>query len=57
MDLGCYVLHAARQLGRWLDEAPSVVSAEATLKKPTVDAAMRVELAYQAVSVAGSVGT
>ena len=40
MDLGCYVLNAARQVGRWLDEAPSVVNAEATLRKPNVDAAM-----------------
>ena len=46
MDLGCYVLNAARQFGRWLDQTPSVVRAEATLKKPDVDAAMRVELAY-----------
>ena len=46
MDLGCYVLNAARQVGRWLDEAPSVISAEAILKEPNIDAAMRVELAY-----------
>jgi predicted dehydrogenase len=46
MDLGCYVLNAARQVGRWLDLAPSVVRADATLKKPHVDAAMWVELAY-----------
>ena len=46
MDLGCYVLHAARQLGRWLDQAPSVVSAEASLMKPEVDSAMWVEVAY-----------
>ena len=46
MDLGCYVLNAARQVGRWLDQAPSVVRAETTLKKPDVDAAMWVELAY-----------
>jgi predicted dehydrogenase len=46
MDLGCCVLNAARQLGRWLDQTPSVVRAEVTLKKPDVDAAMRVELAY-----------
>ncbi len=31
MDLGCYVLNAARQVGRWLDEAPSVSTAEPTL--------------------------
>jgi predicted dehydrogenase len=46
MDLGCYVLNAARQFGRWIDQAPSVVSAEATLKKPDVDSAMWVDLAY-----------
>ena len=46
MDLGCYVLSAARQFGRWLDEVPSVVSVETTLKKPDVDASMRVELDY-----------
>ena len=46
MDLGCYVLNAARQFGRWLGQTPSVVRAEATLKKPGVDAAMWVELAY-----------
>jgi predicted dehydrogenase len=45
MDLGCYVLNAARQFGRWHGQAPSVVSAEATLKKSDVDAAMWVELA------------
>ena len=36
MDLGCYVLNAARQVGRWLDEAPSVISAEAILKEPNI---------------------
>ena len=46
MDLGCYVLNAARQFGRWLGQAPLVVRAEATLKKPDVDAAMLVELAH-----------
>jgi predicted dehydrogenase len=46
MDLGCYVLNAARQVGRWLDDAPSTISAEAILKEPNIDAAMRVELAY-----------
>jgi predicted dehydrogenase len=46
MDLGCYVLNAARQIGRWLDQAPSVVSAEATLKEPEVDSAMSVEVTY-----------
>ena len=46
MDLGCYVLSAARQVGRWLDAAPSVVNAAATLKNPHVEAAKWVELAY-----------
>lgn len=52
MDLGCYVLNAARQVGRWLDEAPSVSTAEPTLKKPDIDVAMRVELAYPSGVVA-----
>jgi hypothetical protein len=47
MDLGCYVLNAARQFGCWVGQAPAVIRAEATLKKPGVDAAMWVELAYQ----------
>ena len=36
MDLGCYVLNAARQVGRWLGEAPSVVSARPRLRAPTL---------------------
>jgi predicted dehydrogenase len=46
MDLGCYVLNAARQVGRWLERAPSVVSAEAELRQPNLDSGMRVELGY-----------
>jgi len=46
MDLGCYVLDAARQLGAWIGAAPRVVSADATLRAPGMDASMRVELAY-----------
>lgn len=46
MDLGCYVLSAARHVGRWLGRAPEVVSAEPRLRAPEVDAAMDVELAY-----------
>ena len=46
MDLGCYVLHAARQVGRWIGGEPSVVSAEAVLKEQDVDAAVRAELAF-----------
>ena len=46
MDLGCYVLDAARSLGLWTSTAPEVVSVDATLRAPEVDAAMRVELAY-----------
>lgn len=46
MDLGCYVLDAARQLGAWIGAAPQIVSAVATLRAPEVDASMRVELAY-----------
>lgn len=46
MDLGCYVLDAARQLGSWIGAAPQIVTAAATLRTPEVDASMRVELAY-----------
>jgi predicted dehydrogenase len=46
MDLGCYVINAARQVGRWIGTPPELVSAEATLRAPEVDASMRVELAY-----------
>jgi predicted dehydrogenase len=46
MDLGCYVLDAARQFGLWIDAAPEIVSLDATLWAPEVDASMRVELAY-----------
>lgn len=46
MDLGCYVLDAARQLGEWIGAAPQIVTVDATLRAPEVDASMRVELAY-----------
>jgi predicted dehydrogenase len=46
MDLGCYVLDAARRLGTWIGAAPQIVAANATLRAPEVDASMRVELAY-----------
>jgi predicted dehydrogenase len=46
MDLGCYVLDAARHLGSWIGGAPEVAAVEATLHSPEVDASMRVELAY-----------
>ena len=46
MDLGCYVLNAARQLGRWIGVRPELVSAETTLRAPELDAAMRVEVTY-----------
>ncbi len=46
MDLGCYVLDAARQLGLWIGAPPQIVNVDATLRAPEVDASMRVELAY-----------
>ena len=46
MDLGCYVLDAARHLGLWINAAPQVVSVDVTMRAPEVDASMRVELAY-----------
>lgn len=62
MDLGCYVLNAARQVGRWIGanpetpetpETPELMSADATLKTHEIDTAMRVELDYGA-GVTGS---
>ena len=44
MDIGCYVLHAARQVGRWTSGEPSVVHADATLKAADIDAGMVAEL-------------
>jgi predicted dehydrogenase len=43
MDVGTYTVHLARVLGR---EEPEVVSAEAKLRTPNVDRAMRAELAF-----------
>ncbi len=46
MDLGCYVLHAARQLGTWIGTPPELAHAAATLRSRDVDASMQVELLY-----------
>jgi predicted dehydrogenase len=46
MDLGCYVLDAARRFGQWIDATPGIVSVDAAMRTPEVDASMRVELAY-----------
>ena len=46
MDLGCYVLDAARTFGQWIKAAPEIASVDATLRAPEIDAAMRVRLAY-----------
>jgi predicted dehydrogenase len=43
MDVGSYTVHMARLLG---GEEPDVVSAEAKLRSPDVDRAMRAELAF-----------
>jgi len=43
MDVGTYTVHIARLLGC---EEPEVVSAEAKLRSPNVDRAMRAELAF-----------
>ncbi len=45
MDVGSYTVHMARLLG---GEEPAVVSAEAKLRTPDVDRAMRAELAFPA---------
>ena len=44
MDLGCYVLNAARHLGRWLDHPVTGTSARATMRSPGVDSAVQAEL-------------
>ncbi|MEU4422198.1 Gfo/Idh/MocA family oxidoreductase [Actinoplanes sp. NPDC024001] len=46
MDLGCYVLDAARVLGTWIGAAPRITGVEATLWAPEVDASMRADLDY-----------
>lgn len=46
MDLGCYVLSAAREFGKWVGGSPEITSVEVTLKAPQMDAAMTVDLAY-----------
>jgi len=46
MDLGCYVLNAARQFGRWIGATPALETAEAILKTAEIDAAMRAQLSY-----------
>ena len=44
MDLGCYVLNAARQVARWLDQPVRATSAQATFRSPGVDSAVQAEL-------------
>jgi predicted dehydrogenase len=46
MDLGCYVLDAARRFGTWIGATPDIAHVEATMRSPDVDAAMRVDLDY-----------
>ena len=46
MDLGCYVLSAARHFGKWIGGPPEILSAKVDLKAPDLDAAMQLELAY-----------
>jgi predicted dehydrogenase len=46
MDLGCYVLDAARLLGSWIGAQPRITDVGVTLWSPEVDASMRAEIAY-----------
>ena len=46
MDLGCYVLNAARHLGHWIGATPHVSGVEARLWSPEVDSAVTAELTY-----------
>ncbi|WP_328471337.1 Gfo/Idh/MocA family oxidoreductase [Actinoplanes sp. NBC_00393] len=46
MDLGCYVLDAARTLGDWIGAEARITGVDVTLWAPEVDSAMQVEFAY-----------
>jgi predicted dehydrogenase len=46
MDVGCYVLDAARTVGEWIGASPRIAGAEAHVRAPEVDSSMRVELDY-----------
>ncbi|MTD15018.1 gfo/Idh/MocA family oxidoreductase [Nakamurella sp. YIM 132087] len=46
MDLGCYVLSAARAFGSWIGGDPVLGAVEVTLKGPDMDAAMEVDVSY-----------
>lgn len=48
MDLGCYVLHALRQLGRWTGGAPELTAVSLVQREgvPGIDEGMQVELRY-----------
>ena len=55
MDLGCYVLDAARQLGAWIGAAPRIVSADATLRAPGMDASIGVATAAKIMGLSATV--
>ena len=46
MDLGCYVLNAARHLGHWIGATPRLSGVVATLWSPDVDSAVTADLDY-----------
>jgi predicted dehydrogenase len=46
MDLGCYVLGAARHLGHWIGEAPGLDHIKVRRRAPDVDSAVSAELTY-----------
>ena len=57
MDLGCYVLNAARQVARWLDQPVRATSAQATFRSPGVDSAVQAELTIgDAISLLRNLG-
>ncbi len=46
MDLGCYVLNAARHVGHWIGGSPRLGGVEARVRSPDVDSAVTAGLTY-----------
>jgi predicted dehydrogenase len=46
MDLGCYVLSAARHVGRWIGETPVLERVRVRRREPDLDSAVSAELSY-----------
>ena len=57
MDLGCYVLSAARRFGRWIGREPELRAVEVRLWEPKMDSSVSVELSYPDSVTGVSCGT